>query len=413
MKRIGILFCIIILTRQVAIAQIKSTIHRENIKTVFVGNVNPQQYIQSQPVIELRQQDTWFLSFDDLSLKTNTYYLRIISCQSDWTPSSLSEIEYLQDFNDIPLRDARSSMGTKISYLNYHIALPKVRISGNYIAQVYANRNKRDTVFTQRFSIVENEIQVAASVQFGQTNASRATSQVLQLTLRYSDGLMIQSEDDLRVFVRKNNEPDFILKNLPKPVINGMDRSIRFPSFNQENSVLAGNEYRLIDLRSVQQKLNFVSGIEETETQTRVITQIETAQGYYPYTERKDLNGQYIISNYENLSDTRFADYVICQFNLKATNQGPEDVYVTGGFNNYQKTATNRMKYIPSLGIYQADMMLKQGIYNYRFETKNPTDYLEGNYAQTENQYDILVYFRKPGTRIDSLIGFQRINSIH
>ena len=413
MKRIGILFCIIILSRQVAIAQIKSTIHRENIKTVFVGNVDPQQYIQSQPVIDLRQQDAWFLSFDDLSLKTNTYYLRIISCQSDWTPSSLSEIEYLQDFNDIPLRDARSSMGTKISYLNYHIALPKVRISGNYIAQVYANRNKRDTVFTQRFSIVENEIQVAASVQFGQTNASRATSQVLQLSLRYSDGLMIQSEDDLRVFVRKNNEPDFILKNLPKPVINGMDRSIRFPSFNQENSVLAGNEYRLIDLRSVQQKLNFVSGIEEKETQTRVITQIETAQGYYPYTERKDLNGQYIISNYENLSDTRFADYVICQFNLKATNQAPEDVYVTGGFNNYQKTATNRMKYIPSLGIYQADMMLKQGIYNYRFETKNPSDYLEGNYAQTENQYDILVYFRKPGTRIDSLIGFQRINSIH
>jgi hypothetical protein len=125
-----------------------------------------------------------------------------------------------------------------------------------------------------------------------------------------------------------------------------------------------------------------------------------------------DLNGQYIISNYENLSDSRFADYVICQFNLKATNQGPEDVYVTGGFNNYQKTATNRMKYIPSLGIYQADMMIKKGIYNYRFETKNPSDYLEGNYAQTENQYDILVYFRKPGTRIDALIGFQRINSI-
>lgn len=396
----------------VAIAQIKSTIHRENIKTVFISHVDPQQYIQSQAVIEIRQQDAWYLSFDDLSLKTNTYYLRILSCQSDWTPSSLAEIEYLQDFNDIPLRDAKSSMGTKIPYLNYHVPLPKVRISGNYIAQVYANRNKRDTVFTQRFSIVENEIQVGASVQFGQTNASRATSQVIQLQLRYSDGLMIQSEEDLRVFIRKNNEPNFILKNLPKPVINGMDRSIRFPSFNQENSVLAGNEYRLIDLRSVQQKLNFVSSIDEKETQTLITTQMETAQGYYPYTERRDLNGHYIISNYENLSDARFADYVICQFNLKATNQAPEDVYVTGGFNDYQKTATNRMVYVPSLGIYQANLMLKQGIYNYRFETKDPSDYLEGNYAQTENQYDILVYFRKPGTRIDALVGFQRINSI-
>ena len=62
--------------------------------------------------------------------------------------------------------------------------------------------------------------------------------------------------------------------------------------------------------------------------------------------------------------------------------------------------------------MYQANLLLKQGIYNYRFETKNPSDYLEGNYAQTENQYDILVYYRKPGTRIDALVGFQRINSI-
>lgn len=409
----GLLFVYFVLSVSWAQAQINNAIHREHIKTVFVGNADPQQYIQSQAVIDIGQQDAWFLSFDDLALKTNTYYLRIISCQSDWTPSSLSEIEYLQDFNDIPLRDAKSSMGTKIPYLNYRVPLPKLRISGNYIAQVYANRNKRDTVFTQRFSIVENEMQVAATVQFGQTNANRATNQAIQLQLRYPDGYMIQSEDDLRVFIRKNNEPGYILKNLPKPVINSMDRSIRFPSFNQENSVLAGNEYRLIDLRSVQQKLNFVAGIDEKEKETVVITQMEVAQGYYPYTERKDLNGQYIISNYENVSDTRFADYVICQFNLKATNQAPEDVYVVGGFNNYQKTKANQMSYIPSAGIYQGNLLLKQGIYNYRFETKNPSDYLEGNYAQTENQYDILVYYRKPGTRIDALVGFQRINSIH
>ncbi len=412
MKR-GLLLVYLILSVSWASAQINSTIHRDHIKTVFVGNIDPQQYIQSQAVIDLQQQDSWFLSFDDLALKTNTYYLRIISCQADWTPSSLSEIEYLQDFNDIPLRDAKTSMGTKIPYLHYRVPLPKVRISGNFIAQVYANRNKRDTVFTQRYSIVENEIQVAATVQFGQTNASRATNHAIQLQIKYPDGYMIQSEDDLRVFVRKNNEPEYILKNLPKPVINSMDRTIRFPSFNQENSVLAGNEYRLIDLRSVQQKLNFVSSIDEREKETVVITQLEAAQGYYPYTERRDLNGQYIIGNYENASDTRFADYVICQFNLKATNQAPEDVYVTGGFNNYIKSTTNRMTYLPSLGIYQANILLKQGIYNYRFETKNPSDYLEGNYAQTENQYDILVYYRKPGTRIDALVGFQRINSIH
>ncbi len=411
MKR-GLIVCFLLLWATWVYGQLNSSIHRDHIKTVYIGNSDPKQYIESHPVIDLQQQASWFLSFDDLALKTNTYYLRIISCQADWTPSSLSEIEYLQDFNDIPLRDASSSMGTKVPYLNYRISLPKTRISGNFIAQVYANRNKRDTVFTQRFSIVENEMQVAASVQFGQTNASRSTNHAIQIQLKYPDGYIIQSEDDIRVFVRKNNEPNFILKNLPKPVINGMDRTIRFPSFNQENSVLAGNEYRLIDLRSVIQKLNFVSSIDEKEKETVIKTQVEVPQGLYPYTERRDLNGQYLISNYENSHDTRYADYVICQFNLKANPQNQEGIFVTGGFNNYQKNASSQLTYNSALGMYQGNILLKQGIYNYRFETKNPSDYLEGNYAQTENQYDILVYYRKPGTRIDALVGFQRVNSI-
>ncbi len=379
---------------------------------MFVGTNDPKQYIQEHAVIDINQQSAWLLSFDDLALKNNTYFLRIVSCQADWTPSSLSEIEYLQDFNDIPLRDAVSSMGTKVPYLNYRVKLPLVRLSGNYIAMVYANRNKRDTVLTKRFSVVSNEIQVGASVQFGQTNASRSNSQTINLQMSYPANFIIQSEEDFRVFVRKNNEPNFILTKLPKPIINSMDRSIRFASFNQENTVLAGNEYRLIDLRSSIQKLNFVSRIIEKDSITTIETQTEIAQGNYPFTERRDLNGYYVVSNYENPSDSRYADYISCQFTLKAENQSPQDVYVMGGFNGYRFTPTNRMIYNASAGTYQANILLKQGIYNYRFETKNPTEYLEGNYAQTENQYEILIYFRKPGTRIDALVGYQRVNSI-
>ena len=39
-----------------------------------------------------------------------------------------------------------------------------------------------------------------------------------------------------------------------------------------------------------------------------------------------------------------------------------------------------------------------------------PTEvYFEGSHQETENQYDLLVYYRPPGTRADLLIGYQTV----
>jgi hypothetical protein len=35
----------------------------------------------------------------------------------------------------------------------------------------------------------------------------------------------------------------------------------------------------------------------------------------------------------------------------------------------------------------------------------------EGSHVETENNYQILVYYRKPGGRWDELIGFTQLNS--
>jgi hypothetical protein len=136
----------------------------------------------------------------------------------------------------------------------------------------------------------------------------------------------------------------------------------------------------------------------------------ETPQGNYAYVQRNDFNGAYVIENYENNANTLYADYVRCVFTLKAPKQ-QEPIYVTGGFNQYQQDSPYEMLYNETLGLYQASVLLKQGIYNYRFETKFPSSYLEGNYAQTENNYEIFVYLRKPGKRYDELVGFQKINT--
>ena len=58
-------------------------------------------------------------------------------------------------------------------------------------------------------------------------------------------------------------------------------------------------------------------------------------------------------------------------------------------------------------------MLLKQGIYNYKYVVKTPekllTSSTSDSHASTENRYLILVYYSNDefGTRHDALIGFR------
>ena len=55
----------------------------------------------------------------------------------------------------------------------------------------------------------------------------------------------------------------------------------------------------------------------------------------------------------------------------------------------------------PSLEIYEGVMLLKQGIYNYKYVVKTPEKLLTNSLSDspsTENRYLILVYYSEFGT---------------
>ncbi len=397
-----------ILTSSV-LGQYTNKTYQTAIKSVFIGQMSSHEIIQAQPVFDLSNQ-VGQLNFDDLSLQNrNGIYLRIVHCQADWNASPLSDIEFLQDFNDIPLRDSQASMGTKVPYRHYQINLPKVKLAGNYVALVY-HRAKRDTLITQRFCVTSNEITVGSQIRFGRNNNLRASHHNLDIRLSYPSNYLLNSAEDFQVYVKQNENLLNQIPHLPTGIIDPMTHSVQFPSYENEQSIPAGNEYRIIDLRSTQQKLNFVDHWEVKELETAIYTQVESPQGNYAYVQRNDFNGAFVIENYENNSNALYADYVTCVFQLKAPKQN-DPIYVTGAFSNYQHSPTYEMQFNEGLGLYQARIQLKQGIYNYRYETKIPSNFLEGNYAQTENNYEILVYLRKPGKRFDELVGFQKLST--
>ncbi|MFN5475707.1 MAG: DUF5103 domain-containing protein, partial [Sphingobacteriales bacterium] len=83
----------------------------------------------------------------------------------------------------------------------------------------------------------------------------------------------------------------------------------------------------------------------------------------------------------------------------------------------YGKDATAKMVYNAEKQVYEGEMYLKQGYYDYVFGLYDPAtrrfemDATEGNVWETENTYLVLIYYRELGGRYDQLLGLQAVNS--
>ena len=66
---------------------------------------------------------------------------------------------------------------------------------------------------------------------------------------------------------------------------------------------------------------------------------------------------------------------------------------------------------------FYGNLFLKQGVYDYQYiwvERSNNRPVVdhtafEGSFFQTNNTYQIFVYYRKPGARWDELLGFAEL----
>jgi len=86
-------------------------------------------------------------------------------------------------------------------------------------------------------------------------------------------------------------------------------------------------------------------------------------------------------------------------------------------FNNYAKTDEYKLEYDEKTATYSKAIMIKQGFNNYMYITANKNGTVDGehavdgNYYQTENDYNIFVYYRQNNERYDRVIGRGNANS--
>ena len=387
--------------------RLNDEIYEKEIKTVRIYPLLNDPYEELFPAVAEMGKTTLLLEFDDLVDGTENYYARLIHCNADWTASRLSPLQYLDEFNEFPINDFEFSSGTKLPYVHYQLKIPPVKISGNYILEVYRN-SADEVVMRKRIMYYEPLVTITSDALMEGFNPGRI-SQRINFTLDYSNYELVNPLQRVTVVIRQNQRWDNSLKNLRPTFLRQEIKELEYQYFDEENNFRGGNEFRAFDIRSVYNAGSNVQRVIPGDTTTALLM-IDKPRSYQAYAQNRDLNGAFVISNYDRADDHYGSEYVNVIFTLEAGRKFIGDIYINGALTNWKTEEFNRMRYNENLKAYQGKLLLKQGWYNYGYVLKNdtlPSNFIEGSHWQTENNYDILIYYRSINLDADILVGYE------
>jgi hypothetical protein len=392
------------------------SVFNAHIKTIEFYNTKKQA---SFPVIALQSGEQVLLTFDDLRGGNHNYSYTLEHCNSKWLSSNLSPAEYLQGFSDDRLTDYFYSTNTIQKYTHYELKFPNdnmsPKISGNFILKVYEDGDKSKVVLTRRLYVVGNRVAVAADVVASSDPSLRQTNQKVNFQVSYA-GLNVQNpNNDIGVLLMQNARNETGVWNTTPTYIRGSQLVFNDVSIND---FPGRNEFRRFDTRSLKLNSERVGHIyrDTAYTVTLLGDPLRNQEGYsFQY----DNDGSFFILNQEGYEPRRDADYAHIYFSL-AANKTDKDgaAYVVGKFNDYKIDENSKMDFDPIKGRFFTNLFLKQGVYDYEYvwvdhSTGKPDDVpIEGTHFETENDYQLLVYYRPVTARWDELVGYRLLNTV-
>jgi len=356
------------------------------------------------------------LSFDKLTNEIERLAVKIINCNADWTISQLSPVEYLSGYNEFFITDRQLSFNTKVSFVHYRFEVPQVLVSGNYVLVVYEEGNENNLFLSRRFMVYESQVSISASVKnpVGVEEAFR--NQQVDFTIGYGALQVGNPQQQIRVMVRQNFRWDNMMKQLQPTFVRDYERVLQYDNFMPERHFKGGNEFRMFNITNMNTRLLNVGQINLRPHLNQVFIMPDESRNGWAYNRMfPDQNGRFMIATVQGNRDPGTeADYAEVVFTLKSYELPEGKVFITGGFSDWRLDEAFEMKYYPAQEVYQGVVLLKQGIYDYQYsllrkDGKRDDVFLEGSHGQTQNNYEILVYFRPFGARTDFLVGYKML----
>ena len=357
------------------------------------------------------------ISFDDLTHEYNRYTYKVEHCEADWSTSEeLFESDYIDGFTEGNLiEDTEESLNTNMLYTHYRLRIPnehcRLKMSGNYRVTVMDDNNGGEPMLTACFMVVEPKVGVTMKVSTNTDIDVNHSHQQVAMSLSYGNSnLRINNPSaQIKTVVLQNGRWDNAVIN-PKPQYT-MQSGLQWDHC-RELIFDAGNEYRKFEVLATDHPTMGIERMRWDGHLFHAFVFVDEPRPNYLYDE--DANGAFYIRNSDNYENDRLTDYVMVHFQLMCPQPVTGTVYLNGAWTYDRFLSDYEMEYDYATHSYQATVMLKMGYYSYQYLILDDEGYThvmptEGNFFQTENQYQALVYYREPGGRTDQLVGYQQV----
>ena len=347
------------------------------------------------------------IEWDEMSHDYKRYRYHIDHCDWDWNVTDdIFESDFLEGLNDQLIEDFEKSFNTTQIYTHYRLRVPskeiRLRLSGNYRVLIYEEDEKDEPVLEARFCIYEREAGIMAQISSNTDIDFNDRHQQMTLSIGYGALSIFDPERDLKVIVMQNRRWESRVEGLVPNIrrANGIEfthnRNLIFP---------AGNEYHRFEILDVHRTATGVDRIDWFEPYYHASLFPAVIDHAYSYSE--DQNGVYVVRSSDNYDDWTTAEYVVVHFFLETPRLQGGDVYVSGWWSGQTFNPDCKMEYDDAHQYYHAAILLKQGYYSYEFVQKDGLmQRTMGSFFETENEYEVLVYYRQQGSRYDRLAGY-------
>ena len=406
-------FFFIFMTQKVAAQAVIETPPPNYIRTVIFQG--PEAY-SGVPIIQLGQPLN--LEFDDLVGDEANYYYTIEHFNYDWTPSELLKTEFLEGFDNVRINNYQNSFNTLQLFSHYELEIPNsetraLKVSGNYLLKIF--NEEKELVFSRRFMVYEPLTSVEVTVRKSREVKFIQTRQVVDFEVNSPDFILRTPEESVWAVILQNNNFKTAIFNVRPQYHVGTSLIYKY---DQLTSFWAGNEYLNFDskdLRAATVKVQYID-VQDLYHHQLFKDQIRAFQ---PYTYNPDINGKFVVRNFQAQDDDIEADYVWTHFALETPEPFENgQVHLYGEFNNFQLDDSTRLEYNFETGNYETARLFKQGFYDYKYVfLRNDgildEGFISGNFVSTENEYSVLIYYLPPGGRYTRIIGVGQASSLN
>ena len=390
----------------------KNEIYDPNISTLQV--VAGDRWL-SMPVIRLNQDEVINIGFDDLTHEYRRFTYTIEHCDADWTVSEgLFPSDFIEGFVEgNTIDDKEESVNTNMLYTHYALSIPndrcRIRMGGNYRVTVYDENNDHQKIFVAHFMVLDPRMGVMMEVSSNTDIDINKSHQQVAMKLSYGSVTVTEPHEQIKSVVLQNGRWNTAVVNTPAQYI--MPNGLQW-LHSKELIFEAGNEYHKFEMLDPDHPSMGVDVIRWDGTDYHVYPFACEPQNNYVYDE--DANGAFYIRNSDNYENDRSSEYMLVHYLLKTDRIKDGNIYIDGRWTNEQLTPDYQMTYNEESGYYEAVIQQKLGYYNYHFIVVHDDGTIrqlpsDGNFYQTENKYQCLIYYRGKQDRTDILVGYQEV----